>query len=138
MFPVKDDNSDRTITPFVTYLLIAVNIIVFIVYQRWGNNLDFTYSYATVPAEILTGHDIITDPVMVRDPLSGDNVLIPGLGKTDIPVWFTLISSMFMHGGWAHLGGNMLYLWIFGDNMEDRLGHLRYFFFTFYVALLLR
>jgi membrane associated rhomboid family serine protease len=129
MFPIKDDNSDRRLTPFVNYLLIAVNIVVFIVYQRWGNNIELTYSYATVPAEIVTGRDIITDPVLVRDPLSGENVLIPGLGITPVPVWFTLITSMFMHGGWAHLAGNMLYLWIFGDNLENRMGHLRYLFF---------
>ena len=54
---------------------------------------------------------------------------IPGLGVTAIPVWLTLFTSMFMHGGFAHLGGNMLYLFIFGDNLEDRLGHVRYFFF---------
>ncbi len=102
---------------------------MFIVYQQLGSNLDFTYSYATVPAEILTGQDIVTDPTMVRDPLTGQTVEIPGLGVTAIPVWFTLITSMFMHGGLAHLGGNMLYLWIFGDNLEDRLGHMRYLFF---------
>src|SRR4030095_16095754 len=61
--------------------------------------------------------------------LSGEKFYLPGLGITAIPVWLTLITSMFMHGGWAHLGGNMLYLWVFGDNLEDRLGHVRYFFF---------
>jgi membrane associated rhomboid family serine protease len=55
--------------------------------------------------------------------------MIPGLGVTTVPVWLTLLTSMFMHGGLAHLGGNLLYLWIFGDNLEDRLGHMRYFFF---------
>lgn len=129
MFPIKDDNSDRTLTPFVNYLLIAVNIVIFIVYQRWGNNSEFTYSYATVPAEIVTGTDFITEPLLVKDPLTGQNVLIPGLGITPVPVWVTLITSMFMHGGWAHLAGNMLYLWIFGDNLENRMGHLRYLFF---------
>ncbi len=131
MLPVSDDNSDRKTTPYINYLLIALNIIVFIVYQRWGSNLAFTYSYATVPAEIITGHDIITDAVAVSDPLTGQQVMIPGLGPTPIPVWLTLITSMFMHGGLAHLFGNMLYLWIFGDNIEDRLGHLRYL--SFYI-----
>jgi membrane associated rhomboid family serine protease len=55
--------------------------------------------------------------------------MIPGLGPTNIPVYLTLITSMFMHGSWAHLGGNMLYLWIFGDNIENRLGHKRYIIF---------
>ena len=129
MLPINDDNSDRTIIPFVNYFLIAINILVFIVYQKFGSDLNFTYSYATVPAEILSGHDIVTPPAMVQDPISGQVVEIPGLGVTPLPVWLTLITSMFMHGGFAHLGGNMLYLWVFGDNLEDRLGHLRYFFF---------
>ena len=129
MLPISDDNSDRTRTPYVNYILIAINIIVFIVYQKLGSNLEFTYSYATVPAEILTGHDIVTDPLWVNDPITGQDVMIPGLGITAFPVWLTLITSMFMHGGIAHLGGNMLYLWIFGDNIEDRLGHLGYLMF---------
>jgi membrane associated rhomboid family serine protease len=61
--------------------------------------------------------------------VTGEPVQIPGLGVTAIPVWLTLITAMFMHGGIAHLAGNMLYLWIFGDNLEDRMGHVRYFFF---------
>ena len=129
MIPLSDDDSDRETFPFVNYIFIAINILVFIVYQKFGSDINFTYSYATVPAEILTGHDIVTHPIMVHDPVSGQQVQIPGLGVTAIPIWLTLITSMFMHGGFAHLGGNMLYLWIFGDNLEDRLGHVRYFFF---------
>lgn len=129
MLPISDDNSDRKTFPFVNLIFIALNILVFIMYQQWGTNTNFTYSYATVPAEILTGHDIVTDPVLVHDPVSGRTFQMPGLGITAIPVWLTLITSMFMHGGLAHLGGNMLYLYIFGDNIEDRLGHVRYFFF---------
>ena len=129
MIPLSDDDSDRIRTPFVNYLLIAINIFVFIFYQKLGADIGFTYSYSTVPAEILSGHDIVTPPVWVEDPITGQRVEIPGLGVTAIPVWLTLITSMFMHGGLAHLGGNMLYLWIFGDNLEDRLGHIRYLFF---------
>ncbi|MDQ6889207.1 MAG: rhomboid family intramembrane serine protease [Bacteroidota bacterium] len=129
MIPISDDDSDRTRFPYVNYLFIAINIIVFIVYQKLGSNIDLTYSYATVPAEILSGHDMVTAATNVQDPISGQIVTIPGLGITPIPVWLTLITSMFMHGGIAHLAGNMLYLWIFGDNLEDKLGHLRYFFF---------
>ncbi|MDO9376856.1 MAG: rhomboid family intramembrane serine protease [Bacteroidota bacterium] len=129
MIPLSDDDSDQTRTPYINYLLIALNILVFIFYQQLGSNLGFTYSYATVPAEILAGHDIVTDPVIVQDPISGQNVEIPGLGVTAIPVWLTLITSMFMHGGFGHLGGNMLYLWIFGDNLENRMGHMRFLFF---------
>ena len=129
MIPIGDDNSDRTRTPFVNYILIDVNIFVFIFYQKLGGDYSFTYSYSTVPAEIMSGHDIVTDATMVHDPISGQEVIIPGLGLTAFPVWLTLITSMFMHGGIAHLAGNMLYLWVFGDNLEDMLGHVRYFFF---------
>lgn len=129
MLPIGDDNSDRIRIPFVNYCFIALNLFVFFYFQQMGSNIDFIYSYAAVPAEILSGRDIVTQPVWVEDVISGNRMLMPGLGVTDIPVWLTLITSMFMHGGWAHLGGNLLYLWVFGDNLEDRLGHLRYFFF---------
>jgi membrane associated rhomboid family serine protease len=129
MIPIYDDDSDRKRAPYVNYIFIIANILVFVFYQHLGTNLDFTYSYSTVPAEIVTGHDIVTAATWVTDPISGQPVQIPGLGITKIPVWLTLITSMFMHGGIAHLGGNMLYLWIFGDNIEDKLGHIRYFFF---------
>lgn len=129
MIPIGDDDSDRKRTPIINYFFIAVNIFVFIYFQQMGSNMDFTYAYSTVPAEILCGSDIVTKAIWVQDPITGQQVQIPGLGVTSIPVWLTLITSMFMHGGWAHLGGNVLYLWVFGDNLEDRLGHLRYFFF---------
>lgn len=129
MIPIGDDNSDRTRTPYVTVFLIALNIFVFIYFQRMGQDVDFTFSYSTVPAEILTGEDYVTRDRVEINPLDGERYRIPGLGVTGVPVWFTLIISMFMHGGWAHLGGNMLYLWVFGDNIENRLGHLRYLFF---------
>ena len=136
MIPIADDNSDRTRTPFVNYILIAANILVFIFLQQMGQNLDFTYSYSTVPGEILTGRDIVSDARIIKDPISGEVFTLPGLGVTNIPVWLTLISSMFMHGGFAHLGGNMLYLWIFGDNIENRLGHLRYLLFYLLVGII--
>jgi len=129
MIPIGDDNSDRKIFPIINYILIAINIIVFIVYQKWGADLNFTFSYATVPAEIMTGRDMITDPVMVNDPLTGRDVEIPGLGITPVSVYLTLFTSMFMHGGIAHLAGNLLYLHVFGDNLEDRMGHFGYLIF---------
>jgi membrane associated rhomboid family serine protease len=116
--------------------LIAANILVFVFLQQMGQNLDFTYSYSTVPGEILSGKDIITDSRIMVDPLSGQKFRLPGLGVTNIPVWLTLITSMFMHGGFAHLGGNMLYLWVFGDNIENRLGHVRYLFFYLLVGII--
>jgi len=127
VFPLYDDNSDRTITPLVNYAFIALNIFVFVVLQQLGSNDSFTYSFSTVPQEILTGRDIITNPQVVE--YMGQRIVIPGLGRTPGTVYETLITSMFMHGGWAHIAGNMLFLWIFGDNIEDRLGHLKYLIF---------
>ncbi|MEO7444355.1 MAG: rhomboid family intramembrane serine protease [Ferruginibacter sp.] len=113
MIPIGDNDSDRVRTPIVNYILIGINILVFVFLQGMGGNEGFTLSYATVPGEILTGSDITTN----------------GLGVTPVPVYFTLISAMFMHGSIAHLGGNMLYLWIFGDNLENVMGHLKYLIF---------
>ncbi|MFT3947631.1 MAG: rhomboid family intramembrane serine protease [Agriterribacter sp.] len=129
LLPIGDDNSDRTITPFINYLLIALNILVFIFLQGGGANLHFTYAFSTVPAEILTGTDIITQPQLIVDPNTGREFEMPGLQPTPVSVYLTLITSMFMHGGWVHLAGNMLYLWIFGDNIENRIGHFRYLVF---------
>ncbi len=130
VFPLYDDNSDRLTTPVVNYALIAANILVFVFLQQLGTNEAFTYAYSTVPWEILTGRDAVTDShVMVA--VTGQRLLVPGLGRTWPSVYITLFTSMFMHGGIAHIAGNMLFLWIFGDNIEDRLGHLRYL--TFYL-----
>jgi membrane associated rhomboid family serine protease len=109
VFPLYDDNTDRQSTPWVNYLLIAINILVFVFLQQLGTNERFTYALSTVPFEIVTGRD----------------VLVP----TPVPLYFTLITSMFMHGGIAHIAGNMLFLWIFGDQIEDRLGHIKYLIF---------
>jgi membrane associated rhomboid family serine protease len=121
VFPIGDDNRDRKTVPIVNYLLIALNIFVYVYWQGLGRNDNFTLAYATIPAEILTGQDITTES---------------GLGVTNIPVFLTLFTSMFMHGGLAHLLGNMLYLWIFGDNVEDALGHVKYLFFYLLCGLL--
>ena len=136
MIPIGDDNRDRTITPYVNYVLIAINLIVFIVFQGAGNNLEFTYAFSTVPQEIVTGEDLVTESEQFQDPSTGQIFTLPGLQPTPISVYITLLTSMFMHGGWAHILGNMLYLWIFGDNLEDRLGHGRYLFFYLVVGLL--
>ena len=99
--PIGDDNSSRRIFPFISYALIAINVLVFVLielphpdigafFQRWG----------TVPAQIQAGQ-----------------------------AFETLITSMFLHGGWLHLGSNMLFLWIFGDNVEDSFGHSIYLIF---------
>jgi len=129
IFPLYDDNTDRTTTPIVNYLLIGINILVFVFFQGLGSNDRFTYAFSTVPQEIITGHDITTGDRVVQHPVTGQEILIPGLQPTPVSVYLTLITSMFMHGGIAHLLGNMLFLWIFGDNLEHTLGHVRYAIF---------
>ena len=134
VFPLYDDNTDRHTTPFVNYAIIALNIFVFVVLQRLGTDTDFTYSFSTVPGEIISGTDITTPAREVE--YMGQRVLIPGLGETWPSVYVTLFTSMFMHGGIAHIAGNMLFLWIFGDNIEDRLGHVRYLLFYLVCGLI--
>ena len=110
-------------------MLIAINILVFVFLQQLGSNDRFTYAFSTVPQEIVTGRDIRTPDRVREDAITGQRLLIPGLQRTPFSVYLTLIISMFMHGGIAHIAGNMLFLWIFGDNVEDRMGHLRYLVF---------
>ena len=100
MLPIGDDDSARRIVPFVTYLLIALNVIFFLVELGGGDNFIMKWSF--VPSRFLANP-------------GGD--------------FLTLFTSMFMHAGWLHLGGNMLYLWIFGDNVEDRFGHVGFLVF---------
>jgi len=127
MFPLGDDNTGRRIVPLVNWLLIAANVFVFVFLQRFGTNERFTLAYATVPYEILTGRDV-AERIPIRDEYGRTRGAID-LQPTPIPVFLTLLTSMFLHGGLAHLGGNMLYLYIFGDNVEDALGHARYLVF---------
>ena len=129
VFPLFDDNSDRLTTPVVNYAIIAVNILVFVFLQQLGTNGQFTYAFSTVPLEILTGHDVVTPTRVLIEPVTGQRMLVPGLERTPVSVYLTLFTSMFMHGGIAHIAGNMLFLWIFGDNIEDSMGHLRYLVF---------
>jgi membrane associated rhomboid family serine protease len=136
MFPIGDDNTDRHITPYVNYILILINIIVFVFLQDMGRNIHFTFAYSTVPAEILSGTDMVTDPTIVHDPITNQRVEMPGLQTTPVSVYFTLLTSMFMHGGIAHIAGNMLYLWVFGDNLENVMGHRNYFFFYLLMGII--
>jgi membrane associated rhomboid family serine protease len=129
VLPLGDDNSDRKAFPIVNISLIVINILVFVFLQGLGQNDRFTYSYSTVPEEITTGRDITTPDHTVVDPSSAQRFDVPGLGETKGSVYLTLITSMFMHGSIMHILGNMLFLWIFGDNLEDALGKIRYLAF---------
>ena len=121
-FPLSDDNRGITTTAYVTYTLLAINILVFL-YQ--ANNPEFTSGWSVIPKEISTGQDLVeAQRVQVGDEV----VSIPQAPGPPI-IWFTLISAMFMHGGLGHIGGNMLYLWIFGNNVEHRFGHVLFLIF---------
>jgi membrane associated rhomboid family serine protease len=123
MFPIGDDNSDRTITPVVNYAFIGLNILVFLFLQQLGSNEAFTYAFSLVPREIVTGVDLSTAQVVSAS--SGELARIPQYA-TPLPVYFNFLSSMFMHGSIMHIVGNMMFLFIFGDNLENLLGHVRY------------
>ncbi|MCW5312612.1 rhomboid family intramembrane serine protease [Nostoc sp. KVJ3] len=103
MFPLYDENPTRT-TPYFTYGLIGMNVLVFVHEVSLSNAQlsQFLNQYAVIPQELTTN-------------LSGE--------------WITLFTSQFLHGGWWHLISNMLFLWIFGNNIEDRLGHFKYLIF---------
>jgi len=135
MIPIGDDNTGRVRPPLVNYALIAANVLVFVFLQGMGENDRFTYAFSTVPEEIRTGKDLASD-VIIEDPETGRRVEVLRLEPTPISVYLTLLTSMFMHGGIAHLLGNMLFLWIFGDNLEDRLGHVRYLIFYLLTGVL--
>ncbi len=106
MLPIGDDNSARRTVPLVTYALIALNVLFFFV--ELMNGEAFIEKWAFVPSRFLANP-------------AGD--------------FLTLFSAMFMHAGWLHLGSNMLYLWIFGDNVEDRFGHIKFIIFYLLVGL---
>ncbi len=136
LFPIGDDNRGRTTTPVVNYVLIAVNVLVFVFLQGLGSNEKFTYEFSTIPERIVTGDNRPIPGRLMIEPITGQAVKTPGVPSTPISAYLTLITSMFMHGGIAHIFGNMLFLFIFGDNIEDRLGHIRYLIFYFVCGIL--
>src|SRR5690348_13553525 len=119
MFPLKDDVPSLS-TPFVTVTLIAVNVLLFLYQLALHGSASTEGTRAT--------HDLILEFGLVPCRLSGE---CPA-GASVLPPVLTILTSMFLHGGLLHVGGNMLYLWIFGDNVEDTLGHGR--FLIFYLA----
>ena len=112
MIPYKDDNPTRT-TPFVTLIIIALNIAVFVLQLLSPRgSQQIAYDYGAIPQYILHFHS-----------------------DQPIPAPLTIFTSMFMHGGLMHIGGNMLYFWIFGNNIEDRIGHVRFVFFYLFCGV---
>jgi len=116
MIPLKDDNPTYTAPVFVV-VIIVINVGVFVYALLLGDvgyNV-FTARFGTIPFEIVHATDAIS--------------------PTPIPLYLTLFTAFFMHGGWMHLGGNMLYLWIFGNNIEDILGHVRFVGFYLFCGI---
>lgn len=134
MFPIGDQNEPGRGPAFVSLAFIAINLAVFFLLQlpeSESRDQPFTYGYAAVPLEITEGRDL-TDPQAIS--VAGEQVEIPQAPGPD-PIYLTLLTSMFMHGGIAHLLGNMLFLWIFGDNVEHRVGHAVYLGFYLVAGL---
>jgi len=123
VMPLRDDDTDRRNIPVVTYVLIAINVIVWLIEMGVGEK--FINGYSTVPYEITHGTDLVGTKTVVAGGQSIPITLFPG----PTPIYLTLLSSMFMHASWMHIIGNMLYLWIFGDNIEDRIGHGKFVVF---------
>jgi len=117
MIPIKDDNPTRRV-PVLTLAVLLANLAVFFYAKLLGHTgfEVFTARLGLIPFEVSHATDAIS--------------------PTPVPLYLTAITSMFMHGGWLHLGGNMLYLWIFGNNIEDVLGHLRFLLFYLFCGVL--
>src|SRR5215468_5049451 len=109
MIPISDDPGPRRRFPFVNYALILINVAVFVAEQVYGS--CFQAAYSMVPYAITHGQALGISGCPYGEPS---------------PVYVTLITAMFMHANLLHIAGNMLYLFIFGDNVEDRLGHVGY------------
>ncbi|HEV8534878.1 MAG TPA: rhomboid family intramembrane serine protease [Candidatus Limnocylindria bacterium] len=124
MIPVGDEPHPRPALPYVNLAIIAINVLVFVLLQL--PNDAFTMAFSTIPKEITTGTDLI-GPTPITLPNGTTETIVQADGPD--PIWLTLLTSMFMHGGWLHLGGNMLFLFIFGDNIEAAYGSLKYLVF---------
>ncbi len=120
MFPIGDDNRDRLHRPVVTYLLIALNLAVFLymLTLRRSDQGFFVYQWGVIPARFTH-----TAAFQTANP------------EITSPLYLTLFTAMFLHGGWLHIGGNMLFLWVFGDNVEDAMGPGRFIIFYLLVGL---
>jgi len=106
-FPIGDTQVQGGYKPYVAYTFLGLNILIFLYEFTLGSGINqFITTYGTIPAEIITGRD-----------------------------YYTLLTSMFLHGGWMHLIGNMLFLWVFGDNIEATIGSVKFFFFYLFGGL---
>ena len=117
MFPIHDDNPTR-ITPYVTYALLSACVLIFFWQISLGDAVQqAVYSFGVIPSVLFASKSLPAELEI-------------------LPAWLTIFSSMFLHGGWMHLIGNMLYLWVFGNNVEDAMGHKRFVLFYLSCGLL--
>lgn len=122
MIPIRDDNP-HFLTPYATWVIVALNVLAWVLVEGFGREPALSRSVCTlglVPGELLQTIDAGT-----RVQLGPDSWCV----VTGAANWLTLLSHMFLHGSWMHIIGNMWFLWIFGNNVEDSMGHLRFAFF---------
>ncbi len=128
MFPIRDDNPQLT-TPYVTYGIIGLNALVWVLVQ--GIGADPTLAGSICRLGLIPGELLQTVPAGTQFQVGPNSVCVLG----DTSSWYTTITSMFMHGGWLHIIGNMWFLYIFGDNVEDSMGHVRFAIFYVFCGL---
>jgi membrane associated rhomboid family serine protease len=119
MFPIRDDNPQLNV-PYVTFALIGLNVVAWFLVQGLGSEPALSRSICQlglIPADLLGGADLSRLPQRMLCPIDGDGN------------WLTVLSSMFLHGSWMHIIGNMWFMWIFGGNVEDAMGRLRFLLF---------
>jgi membrane associated rhomboid family serine protease len=144
VIPLKDYNPTSRL-PWVTILLIAVNVGVFFFvqrpYDRGVNRTSFSFEYAAIPCELVRGHPLTVDQVTETEAGDNNACRLPDSGVAQPEgypakqVYLTVLYSMFLHGSLLHIGGNMLFLWVFGNNIEDRMGALPYLAFYLLAGL---
>ena len=128
MIPLHDPDLRLHTRPYIIYALIAVNVLVFL-FQLPMSNLDetsFIWRFGLIPHELIGGEAFEMVRFQTSDGLREVDISSP------VPTWATIFTSMFLHGGFLHVAGNMLFLWVFGDNIENRFGRWR--FITFYLG----
>lgn len=129
MIPLNDPDVRRQRTPYVTYTLVTLNVVIWLYQALVLSDLNewvFTLRLGVIPAELTQGLNLGLE----RLPTAEGSQLVDL--SSPVPTWATMFTSMFLHGGFLHLAGNMVFLWVFGDNVEDRLGHV--LFAVFYAA----
>jgi len=145
MIPIRDSNPTHS-RAYATIALILINVVVFLI-QRTGNAQEMVWKYGYVPAELVSSSEEFAAKMEAHPPMRpkvdrygrpyadffGRVLAEPDTAAinaaTALPAWLNIFTCMFLHGGWMHLIGNMLYLWIFGNNIEDRLGPALYLVF---------